>query len=58
MTDTQGRYIPDDAPETYTYNSDGTIAAITKTHNSETWVATFTWSAGNMTAYSGWVKQQ
>jgi hypothetical protein len=57
MTDTQGRYIPDDAPETYTYNDDGTVATITKTHNSESWIATLTWSGGSMTAFSGWVKQ-
>jgi hypothetical protein len=57
MTDTQGRYIPDDAPESYTYNADGTVATITKTFESESWVATFTWTDGLMTAYSGWVRQ-
>jgi hypothetical protein len=57
MVDTQGRYIPDDAPESYTYNPDGTIATITKTFNSESWVATFTWSGTEMTSFSGWVRQ-
>jgi hypothetical protein len=56
-TDTAGRYIPDDAPETYTYNNDGTISTVTKSHNSETWIASYTWSGGNLISYSGWVKQ-
>jgi hypothetical protein len=57
MTDTKGRYIPDDAPEAYTYNSDGTLATITKTHGSETWVNTFAYASGNLSTVSGWVKQ-
>jgi hypothetical protein len=57
MTDTQGRYIPDDAPETYTYNADGTVATITKTFGPESWLATLTWTSGQLTAFSGWVKQ-
>lgn len=57
MTDTQGRYIPDDAPESYTYNGDGTIATITKTFGPESWVATLTWADSNLISFSGWVKQ-
>jgi hypothetical protein len=56
-TDTTGRFIPDDAPETATYNADGTVATITKTWQSSTWVWTFGYTSGNLTSSSGWVKQ-
>lgn len=55
--DTSGGYLPDDSPETYTWNSDGTIATITKTFGGVSWVNTFTYTSGKLSSTSGWVKQ-
>ena len=59
MRSTTGHSIPDDLPEEYTYNGDGTVATITVTDStsSRVWVQTFTWLAGQLVSVSGWVLQ-
>lgn len=54
---TTGDNIPDDLPETYSYNADGTIAYVSVTDGSQTWRQTYTWSSGKITNVSGWVLQ-
>jgi hypothetical protein len=44
-------------PHTYTYNSDGTLATDSCTDGVKTWVKTFTYTSGNLTAESAWVRQ-
>lgn len=48
---------PDSMPQTLTYNGDGTIATISVTNGTDTWVQTLTYTAGNLTGVSAWVKQ-
>lgn len=47
----------DGCDTTYTYNSDGTIATISVVSSGNTYVQTWTWTAGNLTNTSKWVKQ-
>ncbi|KAF1041316.1 MAG: hypothetical protein GAK35_03406 [Herbaspirillum frisingense] len=39
------------------YNADGTVASITKTDGRLTWVKTFSYTNGQVTAISKWVQQ-
>lgn len=55
--DTNGRFFPDEAPKSYTWNSDGTPATITATWAGESYVYTYTYSGGQISTESGWVKQ-
>jgi hypothetical protein len=57
MNDTKGRPVPDSGADAYTYNSDGTVATITRTLGPDSWVETFTYASGVLTNTSGWVKQ-
>lgn len=50
-------FSPDNLPQTLTYNGDGTVATVTATRGSESWVQTFTYTTGNLTGVSAWVKQ-
>lgn len=47
--------------KTLTYNADGTVNTITATGNfngtTATWIKTLSWTSGNLTAESEWVKQ-
>lgn len=54
---TTGDNIPDDLPQTLSYNSDGTVKYISVTDGAKTWRQTFTWSSGILTNISGWVLQ-
>lgn len=54
--DTKREFVPEGVDE-YTYNADGTVATITRTSLTETWLRTYTYTSGNMTNDSGWVKQ-
>lgn len=54
---TTGDNIPEDLPETYSYNSDGSINYVSITDGSTTWRQTYSWSNGALTGVSGWVKQ-
>jgi hypothetical protein len=56
-TDTKGRPVPDEANDTLAYNSDGTLNTITRTLGPDTWVETYTYTNGQLTNISGWVKQ-
>jgi hypothetical protein len=47
----------DNLPLVYAYNADGTIHTITATHESTSWVKTYTYTGGNVTGESEWVKQ-
>lgn len=42
---------------TFSYNTDGTIALEQVTNSADIWRQTWTWSSGNLTALSAWVKQ-
>lgn len=55
--DNTGRDFHDDLPKTLSYNPDGTLATITVTRGSNTWVQTYTYTDGKLTAVSGWVLQ-
>lgn len=52
-----GDYIPDDLPQTFSYNGDGTINYISVTDGVRTWRQSYTWSSGNLTSISAWVLQ-
>ena len=56
-TATNGKYIPDDAPKSYTFNSDGTPNTITATWEGVSYVYTYTYSGGKISTESGWVQQ-
>jgi hypothetical protein len=56
-TATNGDYIPDDLPQTYTYNGDGTLNYAEVTDGVKTWRQTYTYTSGKVTAISGWVLQ-
>lgn len=42
---------------TYTYNGDNTIATDAVTDGTWTWVKTYSYTAGNLTGETAWVKQ-
>lgn len=44
-------------PITMTYNSDGTIATATCTVGPNTYRRTYTYTSGNLTSITAWVKQ-
>lgn len=48
---------PDFYAHAFTYNGDGTLATDTFSDGFSTWVQTFSYTAGKMTAVSAWVKQ-
>lgn len=47
----------DSAPTTLTYNGDGTLATASIVWVGNTYVQTFTYTAGKLTSISAWVKQ-
>jgi hypothetical protein len=55
--DTNGNPFPEDCAESYSYNTDGTIATITRTIGGISWVNTYTYTSGKLSSTSGWVKQ-
>ena len=56
-TATNGKFLPDDAPKSYTWNTDGTPATITLTWEGVSYVWTYTYSSGKISTESGWVPQ-
>lgn len=57
IQDDQGNYInPAAWPQSYTYDGSGNLETISFTDGTFTWTKTFTYSAGNMTGESGWVR--
>ena len=58
VTDTTGAYVifPDDVPTTMTYNGDGTLATEAFTTSEGTFTRTYTYTTGNLTSISGWVR--
>jgi len=57
MRSSTGDNIPNDLPETITYNGDSTINTIAVTDGVSTWVQTFSYTDGKVTGISAWVKQ-
>jgi hypothetical protein len=56
--DSSGNWIDvDAASHAYTYNPDGTLATDTASNGPDTWVKTYTYTAGNLTGETKWVKQ-
>ena len=47
----------DSLPQTLVYNADGTLNYTQTTDGTSTWRQTLTYSAGKVSAVSGWVKQ-
>ena len=57
VVDSTGAYFnPDNLAQTLTYNGDGTVATIAATDGANTWTQTFTYTSGNLTGISKWVK--
>jgi len=57
VADSTGADInPDNYAQTLTYNADGTVATIAFTVAPNTWTQTFTYTNGNLTSISKWVK--
>ena len=48
---------PTTVPHSYTYNGDGTLATESITVGEDTWTKTYTYTAGNLTGETAWVKQ-
>lgn len=47
---------PDAYAQVLTYNGDGTVNTIAFTDGTNTWTQTFSYTAGNVTGISKWVK--
>ena len=54
---TNGESFPADGPTAIAYNGDGTIQHVTITSGAASYRQTWTWTSGNVTAITGWVKQ-
>lgn len=48
--------VPDSYAQSLTYNGDNTVATISFTDGANTWTKTFTYTNGNLTGVSVWVK--
>lgn len=59
VSDSTGTYSfdPNSAAHAYGYNPDGTLATDTATWGGLTFVKSFTYTAGQLTGESAWVKQ-
>lgn len=57
LLSTTGEYFRADGATTISYNADGTIAYIQITDGSSNYRQTWTWTSGNPTSITGWVKQ-
>lgn len=55
--DTDGNPVPTYKTNTFTYDSSGNLVTTTVTDGGSTWVRTITYTNGQQTADSGWVKQ-
>lgn len=55
--DTDGNPVPTWLGQSYTYDGSGNRETATVTDGTDTWVATYTYSGGDLVAESGWVKQ-
>ena len=55
--DNTGQAIsPDNYTQNLTYNADGTLATVWFTDGVNTWTQTNTWTNGNLTKVSNWVR--
>jgi len=55
--DSAGNVIhPDNYAHVLTYNGDGTVATDAFTDGTNTWTQTYTYTTGNLTGVSKWVK--
>ncbi|MBB4373306.1 hypothetical protein GGD63_006128 [Bradyrhizobium sp. cir1] len=55
--DNTGQAIsPDDYTQNLTYNADGTLATVWFTDGVNTWTQTNTWTNGQLTKVSNWVR--
>lgn len=55
--DTQGNVVPTNRGHAFTYDDSGNVKTDTVSDATGTWVRTYIYAGGNMTADSGWVKQ-
>lgn len=49
--------FPGDLPQTLAYDGSGNLSTITVTDGTDTWTQTLTYTDGNLTGVSAWVKQ-
>jgi hypothetical protein len=55
--DNTGQLIsPDNYTQNFTYNADGSLATVWFTDGVNTWTQTNTWTNGNLTQVSNWVR--
>lgn len=54
--DTDGNPVPLNKAHTFTYDTSGNLQTDTVTDGASSWTRTFTYTNGNQTADSGWVK--
>lgn len=57
MADTDGDSFSLDDPAEFDYNADGTVNYVEVTSGDVVRRRTFTYTDGNLTSYTGWVKQ-
>lgn len=55
--DIGGNIVPTWLPQAFTYDGSNNLKTATVTGDGGTWVRTFTYTNGNQTLDSGWVKQ-
>ncbi len=55
--DTNGGIVPTYKPQAFAYDNSGNILTATVSDGAATWVRTYTYTNGQQTADSGWVKQ-
>lgn len=55
--DTDGNAVPTWKGRTYTYDGSGNPQTETVTDGTDSWVKTYTYTGGTLSADSGWVKQ-
>lgn len=55
--DTLGGSVPTYGAQTFTYDASNNLETATITDGTNTWVRTYTYTDGNQTSDSGWVKQ-
>ncbi|GAB9247216.1 hypothetical protein [Bradyrhizobium diazoefficiens] len=56
LDDTGQLISPDNYTQNLTYNADGTLATVWFTDGVNTWTQTNTWTNGNLTKISNWVR--
>lgn len=54
---TNGEIFPQDCPKTFAYDGSGNLTSVTALYDGKTYIQTLTYTAGKLTADSGFVKQ-